>query len=322
MTTPVVTLDTNDQSATMVSQREVPWMKLGKLVDEPLTAAEAAEAGGLNFTVSLHPIFYGVKTSTEPGATPVMTRVANRRAVVRDDTGLPLGIVSQAYPVLQYGEAFDFMDGISPTYVAAGALKGGKQGFMVVRAPEKMTVLGDTDPHELFFVMRTSHDCTRAVEVSAMPLRHRCMNQLTLQSFSTGVPHRWRITHTGSMHAKLAEAKTSLGNLGAYAKRFADNAQRLAGLKVTDAVARNTLEAVLPDRPKRAEKIETILTAWHTSPTVGFDFTGWGLINAASEYFDWGRSGGSPESRFVGALQGQTHSTINRITARLLSRVS
>jgi phage/plasmid-like protein (TIGR03299 family) len=307
---------TTAPESVQVSTREVPWMKLGRLVDTPMTAADAAQAGGLNFKVIKADLSF---TSAGGGSQPF----PGRKAIVRTDTWEPLGIMSSDYPLLQFGEAFDFMDTINPTYVACGALKKGRQGFLVVKAPETITVLDGEDPHELYAVLRTSHDGSRAVEIMVMPLRNRCMNQLTLHSFSQGVAHRWAIKHTTSMHAKLAEAKLSMAKLGAYAKRYEEIAHRLVEHPVNDEQATALLKSVLPDRPKRDEQITRIITTWHTSPTVGqeLDYTGWGLLNGVSDYLEWGRTGGSPESRFVGALQGTTHNVINRVTARLLSEV-
>lgn len=294
------------------STREVPWMKLGKLVDEPMKASEAAEAGGLNFNVTPYPAAF-------LGPEGHVVRIANRVVMVRDDTGVPLSIMSNGYQILQYGDAFDFMDGVSPTYVAAGTLHGGKQGFMVVRAPEHtLNVLGGDDPHDLFIVLRTSHDGTRAVEASIMPLRTRCMNQLTLKSFSSGVKHRWSVKHTTNMQAKLKEAEAALTKLGAYGAAYERLAQRLAAITLTEGQGVSVLMDVLPNKPRRPEQIEKIITSAYQSPTVGYVGTGWGLLQAVSEYYDWGRSGGNPESRFLGALQGVTHTIINKTTQELL----
>lgn len=309
-----------DAGSVMVSDRQVPWMKLGELVDQPMTAAEAAKLGGLDFDVELRPVFYGPKTGDFYGADGTYTSITNRRAVIRVDTGVPLGIVSRNYPILQYGEAFSFMDGVSPQYVAAGALKGGRQGFMVVRAPGTTKLLTRVDPHDLYLVLRTSHDCTRAIEVMAMPLRSRCMNQMTLRSFSAGIPDKWTVRHTTTMRDRLAEAKKSLENLGAYGKQYETVARRLIEIKITKPQATKLLETVFPDRPQRVGRIEQILSAWAGDQTVGFGGTGWGLLNAVSGHMEWQRPGGNPESRFVGALQGPTHQTINRVAGRLLSR--
>lgn len=305
---------------TMVSTREVPWMKLGKLADKPMTAAEAADLGGLNWTVEKRPVFVGDAVDATTGTIKSPDKVA----VTKVEKGKPdflLGYMSPTYPILQNVEGFDFMDTVNPTYVAAGSLKKGRQPFMVVKAPETITVLDGEDPHELFIIMRNSHDGSRAVELTAMPLRDRCMNQLALRSFVKGATHRWSIKHTPTMFDKLKEAQTSLSKLGAYAKAFEDTAHKLTKVKVDDDGATQILKSVLKDRPKREQQIERIITSWHQAPTIGFDYTGWGLLNAVSEDMDWGRSGGSPESRFIGALQGQTHNMLNRVAGRLLSRV-
>lgn len=298
---------------TMFSSRVVPWMKLGALTEGVKTAARAAELGGLNFEVEQRPLEW----VGEDGA---RHEIPGRRALVRKDTDEWLSIMSTDYSVLQFGEAFDFMDGVNPNFVAAGVLKGGRQGFMVVEGP-KMNVLSGDDPHELFIVLRTSHDGSRAIEVAVMPLRSRCMNQLTLNSFAVGAQHRWSIRHTSSMKQKLADAHESLKKLDEYAAGYEHLADKLVNVQLDDHDAENVLKAVLPDRPKRDEQITSIISRWHTAETVGFDWTGWGLVNAASEYFDWGRPNGTPESRFVGALQGSTHKVINGVAQQLLQIV-
>lgn len=318
MTDTLVTENTVAQNDTVKdatwSTREVPWMKIGKIAPT-MKATDAAKAGGLDFTVSQRSLSYRV---TIDGKEKSMT-APNRKAIVRDDTGDMLGITSaKMYKVLQYSEAFEFMDTIDPWYVAAGALKKGRHGFMVVKAPFDLHVLGGEDKHDLYGVLRTSMDCTRAVEIMVMPLRARCMNQLTLSSFSKDVPHRWSIRHTSTMWERLAEAKDSLAKLGNYAARFDEITQRLADIPITDGQAREVLTYVIPARKKQVEVIDRIVELMNTSEHVGYAGTGWGLVNAVSEHFDWGRSGGTAESRFLAAIEGQTTKAINRTAAHLL----
>lgn len=301
------------------TSREVPWMKIGKIeTDGPVDAQTAAKLGGIDFTVSEQALYFSTKRE---GAPPKFTKIEGRKAIVRDDTGDWLSVVGKSYPILQYGEAFDFMNGLGPQFVAAGALRKGRQGFMVIRAPQALQGPTQDDPHELYAVLRTSHDCSRAVEVSVMPLRGRCMNQLTLNSFAKGVASRWVVTHVGDVKAKLAQAQDTMLKLGEYAKVYEVNATRLANITVSDENAHDILKRVLPDRPKREEVIVKIITGWHGRPdTVGFEKSGWGLVNAVSEYFEWDRVGGSPESRFIAALQGQTRTAINKTASLILTR--
>ncbi len=315
-------------SDTQFSTRQVPWMKLGKLVEHPQTAAEAAKLGGLDFhvelceTAYLHNVYLNTKYEMIP----------SQRAVVREDTGDFFGFVSATkYHPLQYADAFAFMDTVSPEFVAAGALRGGRQGFMVVRAPDdaQIKISADDDPHELFAVLRTSHDRTRGIEVSCMPLRNLCMNQLTLRSFTRGVEHRWSIKHTSSMHGKLAEAQKSLKNLGLYARRYEVIANKLIGMKLSTVDVTKALKIIIPAPTNPTNnvaerydtKLQRIFNLYGTSDTVAYPGTAWGLLNAVSEYYDWERGGGTPESRFIAALQGQTHNVINRTAGLLLAGV-
>ena len=318
---------------TQFSTREVPWMKLGKLIDAPVTAKEAAKLGGLDFTVSLQPVGVLVKDTTDPTYAAMFPNaktkngtfrmIPSRYAVTADDNGDFMGFVSSnKYHSLQYSDAFNFMDAVNPRYVAAGGLRSRRQGFMVVEMSnvETVGVLNGADPHRLYAVLRTSHDCSRATEVSVMMLRGRCMNQLTLQSFSKDAPYRWSIKHTSSQTAKLAEAQKSLKNIGAYVKWYGNRAEELANKTIAVDQADKILRQVITKPTgkttqvdeKYEQRINQVLDLFLGCDEVGYPDNGWGLVNAVSEYYEWHRAGGTPESRFVGALQGQTHGAINR----------
>jgi len=326
-----MTVEIEDQTQTYAdvdqafSAREVPWMKMGKLTSEPVTAAEAAELGGLNFEVEMLDVAY---VSGTIGQNPVWKPIPTRKAIVAKDNGDFMGFAStKMYNSLQYAEAFNFMDTVGLHYVAAGTLRKRRQGFMVVKPEIQFNVLDGDDPHSLYAVLRTSHDCSRGIEVSVMPLRERCMNQLTLRTFAKDAQYRWSIKHTTTMHAKLKEAQDSLAKIGMYVKRFEGIAKRLADVTVSEDKAHNLLKIVIPqpngktDRTEEQwkERLNDIINLWQTAPTVAYAGTGWGLINAVSEHFDWMRTGGTPESRFLNALEGETHKKVNKMAGLLLS---
>lgn len=318
-------------------------MKLGKLVEQPVTAREAAKLGSLDFDVELREVGIIVQDTTDPTyeklfpesktRTGTFQKIDKRRAVVAKDNGQFMGFVSSTkYNMLQYGDAFDFMDHLGAPYVAAGALRGRRQGFMVVK-PNVTEMQNDDfftkveDPHDIFVTLRTSHDCTRGIEVMVMPLRGRCMNQLSLRSFAKGVPHRWSIKHTSTMHEKLKEAQKSLKNLGLYVAQFDKLATRMVNTEIKIGKAREMLEIVIP-RPRANtervaqqydDRLNAILDLWQNSPTVAYAGTGWGLVNALSEHYDWYRAGGTPESRFLNALEGETHKRVNALAGLVLA---
>ncbi len=299
--------------------RQVPWSRLGVVIDDPdVDAATAARLGGIDFDVSLRPSGYRDASGWRV--------VGTRFAVVRDDTGEYFDYVSDDYRVVQYRDAFTFMDGVNPRYVAAGTLSGGRQAFMVVQLPELEALdpapLGESDPHELYVVLRTSHDRSKAIELAVLPLRGRCMNQLPLPSFARDAPQRWAVRHVGDDPLlRLREARSALGKTTRYASAYAATTRRLAEIEVTTERLNVVLKRVLPDRPKRHEQLAAIESAFRSSPQVGFPGTAWGAVNAVSEYFEHGRDSGSrtDQARFTGGLAGQTAKYVGRAVQLLLN---
>lgn len=299
--------------------RDLPWMKVGTVINDTVDSATAARLGGLDFEVELHTAMFRYGNSTRT--------VASRRAVVRKDTGEFFDFVSSSdYKPVQYAEAFAFLDQINPRYSAAGTLSGGKQGFMVVQLPDlpglDIEVNGESDPHDMYVIIRTSHDRSKAIEVAAMPLRGKCMNMLSLPSFTTSAPSRWSIKHVGDVNAKLQAATDTLKNTRHYAEVFGKMTRQLASVRVDQEQMRVILKRVIKDRPTRDKQIERIVTIANTSDTVGFTGTGWGLLNAVSDYYQWGRnfSTRTPASVFTSGINGDTAKAVSRTAQLLLAR--
>jgi len=301
----------------MFSTREVPWAKIGSVIDLPgVTAEEAAILGGLDFEVKPEPA--GYFRDGKWHAAP------NRFALVRQDTGEVFNYATTSYQPIQYAEAFGFIDGINPEIVAAGSLRDGRQGFIVAKLPELFDVSlklrdGRTDPHELYVLLRTSTDLTHGIEIMLTTLRGRCMNQLTLPSLKKNVPQLWSIRHTRNAHTRLAQARSIITAIEHYTDAFESITSRLADIDIDFDQASKLLMHVLPDKPKRDEQIDGILTAFKDEETNGFTGTGWGLTNAVDEYFEWTRPEHrrTAESRFLTGLEGQAHKFTAR-TAQLL----
>lgn len=309
----------------MFTTREAPWMQLGTVIEGDVTAAEAAKLANMDFTVSLQPAGHKKPGTRKPGES-AWQETPNRRAVVADDTGEVFDFVSRDYTLVQYADAFGFMDTVNPRYIAAGTMRGRKQGFMVVQRPDlaelDLRLDGEHDTHGLYVVLRTSHDRSRGIEVAIMPLRGKCMNQLALQSFTSGIKQRWAVRHTGNdPMTKLTEAQRVFTQLENYAEAYEHQAKTMYQVELTTESAERIINYVLPRRPKRDEQRLAILDVWQHSDRVGFAGTGWGLLNAVSEYMEWGRQSTlrTPQSRFLGGLDGATHRALD-ITQQLILR--
>lgn len=310
--------------ATMVNTRRSPWARLGTLPLEDMSVAGALVAGGLDFTVSARDLAFAPEGAHDGTA---WTEAPHRKMIVRDDTGEPYDTVSAGYPVVQYREAFQVAEGYNASgarVVAAGTLKGGRQGFMVLTVPgiEHVDLLDGSDPHDLFLTIRTSHDRTRKIEFAIMALRNKCTNQLPLATFARGAKQKWTVGHSGDVARRLETARVGISATVAYAAELADMAARLDRVQLDHDQATVILERVLPNKPQRPAKIEAVFTHWADDEVNGHPTTGWGLVNAVSEYYDWGRAGGSAESRFAAALDGfgQTYKAVNTTKDLILSR--
>lgn len=301
------------------STRDVPWAKLGVIIDAPVSTADAMDMAGLGFNVIEEEV-----ATRRPGGE--WRPLASRKGITREDTGQRFDIASTDYELVQYREVFEFMDKVSPHIVAAGPLLGGRQAFIVAQRPDlthiDVDLGGEHDPHQLYIVLRTSHDRSRAVEAGILALRGACMNALTLKGFLRGAEQRFSLRHTSKVHEKLEQAADVYSKMNVYAAEFQAVAQRLAAVDVDLDAAQQVLRSSLRDRPKRDDAVKLILSSWQTDETVGFQGNGWGLLNAVSGYFEHGRNTANvtPQSRFLGALQGETHRTVNRVAARLLQR--
>jgi phage/plasmid-like protein (TIGR03299 family) len=301
-----------------VTVRNVPWMHwYTDVVETPMTSAEALKAGGLDFTVSMRNIQFAVPIADEM----FWSNAPSRKAVVRDDTDDLFEVVSSTYAPLQYADAFSFLDGINPEFVAAGSLKDGRQGFMVIQLPEQHGIqMGLDDPHELYVIIRTSHDRSRGIEVSVMPLRDKCMNSLGISSFAANAPQRWSITHTGDVMGKMHNAEKVILGAKAYATEFAQMVDRLQAIKLDTDTATKILRRVIRKSPKQEDAVQQVLGIWNTAETVALGNTGWGLTNAVSDYFEWNRKGGSDQSQILGVLEGVTTKAISGTAALVFSR--
>ena len=88
------------------------------------------------------------------------------RANIKEDTNTLLGIVTDAYTVIQNAEAFDFVNNLSAdgfTFDRAGQFRDGKAIWLMGKLPET-SILGDKVDNNLVFV--NSHDGSQGVKVT------------------------------------------------------------------------------------------------------------------------------------------------------------
>jgi phage/plasmid-like protein (TIGR03299 family) len=265
------------------------WHGLGQYVENAMTAAQAIELGGLNYTVEKQPITIN-GGSVIPGY----------NATVRIDTNEPLGIVSEVYQIVQNHEAFEFFDAIvergEAIYQTAGVLGKGEKIFITARLPEDILVNGEQV--ENYLLLTSGHDGRSAIQAGFTSVRVVCNN--TLNAALRGLQNKVTIMHYSNAKENLKQAARVMGMASKYTKELDVIFNKMSEVKITDDKLRKYIETVMnPKREQISEEefsqrfinqVDSIMDfskTHHTQVTDGAKNTVWGAYNAISGYYGW-----------------------------------
>lgn len=252
---------------TMFYVRDVPWHGLGVRVEKAPDSETALHLAGLDWSVKQVPIVVDEKVIDE--------YVANVRAT----DGKVLGVVSQRYKVIQNREAFMFTDeivGSNGEYDTAGSLRGGKRVFICMKLNGSLRILGDE--FTTYLVFSNGHDGTFGVHVNITPVRVVCMN--TLNFAIAGAKRSFSVNHLGSVMDKVSDAAKTLGLTDAYMETLKKEAETLAAIKLSVSDIKKIVESVTINKNQQ----ETLYTMLNSDDLANFKNTGWGVINAVSDF--------------------------------------
>jgi phage/plasmid-like protein (TIGR03299 family) len=275
----------------MFSAREVPWHKLGKIVDTELTAKEAIIAGGMDWRCEEHPLY--LRGQVEVDGIPVIGQSApEHKAIVRATDNSILGIVKNSYHIIQNSECFDFMDDVigsgQAVYHTAGSLRNGKVIFMTVKLPEDAKI-GD-DVVEKYILLTSSHDGSLSLQVRWTPVRVVCMNTLGA-ALSGRTNSMMKIRHTRNYGSKVQQAREVLKLTDHYYTVMETEFNRLLDAQFSTAQMRTFTEQLMPSEGKASTKTKNnrakVLELFHTGRgQAAVANTRWAAFNAVTEYVD------------------------------------
>ena len=272
---------------TMAYAGEVPWHGLGTKVDKVMTAEEAIKAGGLGWKVNKEPIY--LKSGK---------KIEDKFATVREDKGMPLGVVGKQYTVLNNNDAFSFLDAIvtekDAIYHTVGSLGNGERIWLLAKLPKTVKVT-DKDVVEQYLLLSNSHDGSSAVTVRFTPIRVVCQNTL-IASFRES-SHLVSVRHTTNMGMRVSEARRILGISSKFYDQFGELAQAMT--KIT--MRKDTIETFLAGLGLGKDDIESTRAKNVKNEVLDYAETGkgnavegvagtlWAYLNGAVEYVDYGR---------------------------------
>ena len=277
------------QIETMAYGKGIPWHGLGVKTDSELTTAEEMlQAAELDWTVNKVPMWTRFEGSD--------VEVPNTWANVRQSDGSVLGVVGDAYRIVQNRDAFAWADSLvddgAAKYETAGSLMGGRRVFLSMELPDGVKIDGDTSETKPYLLVTNGHDGGTILQASVTMVRVVCANTWTLALAEA--TRTFRIRHTGSPDGKLAAAREALGITFTYIARFQEIGEALSLRTVTDRQVDAILRQAFPvpatqDRPDRIEQSdwwkvrELYRTTENLDPIRG---TAWGLLQASGEYLD------------------------------------
>lgn len=189
----------------MFSVRETPWHRLGTILVEAPTFADALRIGGLDYEVEKRPTYVRDGTLYEESNVAFVT--------MRKDTGQELGAVGPGYTPCQNVDAFRVLEPLMDQgfikLETGGSLREGADawllGKMTLPESQASTILAElgVQPYAL---VANNHSGRRGVLVMETPVRVVCANTLSLAERCGG----FIVRHTGDVEAKVVEAAMTL----------------------------------------------------------------------------------------------------------------
>ena len=302
----------------MFSVQQVPWHKLGIVVEKSPSIEEAIKLAGLDWEVGLKKLF-----------TPEGTEV-DALATYRTSDNAILGVVGSSYKPLQNKDAFNFFNPFLEAKVAsletAGSLREGKRIWVLAKINKDPIEIVKGDDIVQYVLLSNSHDGTLAVRVGFTPVRVVCANTLAM-AHGNNASRLLRVKHTGSVvenlekiqdimnvanqqfeataaqYRLLASKDINQQDLEKYVKKvFAINKTGIAALTETTEGADSGSRVLA--------KIIPLFESGRGNDLPGVKGTLWGAYNAITEYVQYER--GKDESIRLDNTWFGTGAALNR----------
>lgn len=273
--------------------RTPAWHRLGKVMPDLMSAKEAYEHAGLDWTVRVDPVFRKSQTGE-------LVEVERTKVVIREDRNTVLGVVGNTFRPCQNSAWLDFLDAIigeGAKIDAAGSLHGGKKVWFLCDLRSSFDVLPN-DEIKSYGLFLNGHDGCTIGRVLPTKIRTVCQNTISLalqdakdskSKFDKGIT----IRHDGKVMDHVARAKMALGLIYSTSKMMELQAKALVARQVRTAELGQYLakQVEMLKFSKEREKevmgeMATLIDA-ETNSLPGMRGTLWQAYNVFSEWVDW-----------------------------------
>lgn len=277
-----------------VSARELPWHRLGTVVDHAMTAEEALKLAHLaGWNVRKEPLFTRVGTQD--------LEVENKFAIVRDNPFVRgqvdvFDVVGGVYSVIQNEDTTALADAITDEsgahYETAGSLRGGREVFVSMKLPDTMNI-GGKDPVDTYLTIVNTHDGTKALRVIVTNVRVVCWN--TLNAALRNNDGIFSLRHTAGNGGAAARARETLALGFKYVQDFEAEAEKMIQQEMNNREFDRLVASLWPIKDDDSELVSSRLyehrektrQLFESSPTsTEIKGTNWAAYQAVTEYLD------------------------------------
>ena len=267
---------------------QVPWHGLGNQVDAATSIEDWQKAAGLNWEVSKRPVQYSI----EDGLGGIgMKSFKDKFVLARTTDNRPFAVVSDRYKPVQPKQILEFFRDLVANFgmviETAGSLRDGQRVWALAKTGDAHKVMG-TDEVKGYCMIATSYDLTFSTLAYFTSVRVVCNNTLR-QSFGD-MNSLVKIPHFRDFD--MAAVKEQMGIGRSQWLAFTGMLDVLATIKLDAAKATEVMGKVfeLSNDPVKDSvnntHIAKILDLF-SGKAIGADVTGqtgWGLVNATTEY--------------------------------------
>ena len=209
--------------------RQIAWAGIQgcKSFRTPVTINEAIEAVGANYNVIKQNLLRVPdeviqmilnEDNTFVNLKNILSKeniIQSHMATVIENDNSTIGVVGEAYGVVQNTKAFEFIDLMTsgaiggeqaPVIETAGVLDGGARMYVTAKMPGKFFIDGDdSDGIDDYILFTNSHDGSGAVTALFTPIRVICQN--TLNAAIRGAQNKVVFKHTRNVNNRLEFTK-------------------------------------------------------------------------------------------------------------------
>lgn len=260
--------------------RETTWSRIGTDVSQATTLEQVLDTAGLNYNVIKTPI-YTMRNGE-------LVEYEDKVATINEATGDTFGIVSPKYEICQNATAFDFINSVTDDieFVKAGTTHTGM--IYIIAKMMNQDILGDS--FTPYIIFQNSHNGEYTLKATISPLRIVCQNQFNVAFRDSS--NTVTIRHSSMLESRMDQGRMLLGSTADYIKRFREEAEDLAGIKIDYKKKKRLLDKMFTITPQMSERVvENIelnkarfLDAYDADDNQNFKGTAWGFLNAYADY--------------------------------------